>query len=149
MRQRAEARLEREILLDLGTVPDLCLYRNEVGQGHPAIIGRLIRQTLARRVDPEICREVLDILNRNRITYGLGVGSPDLVGAVAGVAIGMELKTPTGRLSDEQTQYHEAARRRGCIVEVVRSVDDARGVIRLARICATKSPRQFLEAIYE
>jgi hypothetical protein len=50
------------------------------------------------------------VLTRHRVRYGLGVGSPDLFGAVRGVMFGIELKSERGRLSAGQRQWHAAAR---------------------------------------
>ncbi len=118
---RPEARLEREILKAIGRIPDLAIHRNEVGSGYTGnVYGALMK--VMPRDEFEVVRQVLV---RHRITYGLGVGSPDLVGALGGRFIGLELKSDTGRLSDEQVQWHTAARRRGVAVFEVRSVEDA------------------------
>jgi len=70
----------------------------------------------------------LATMQRHRLTYGLGVGSPDLVGIGNGGAfVGGELKDPDGgRLRREQAIWHAAARERGATVGVWRSIDDAR-----------------------
>jgi hypothetical protein len=67
------------------------------------------------------------------VRAGLGVGSPDLIGAVGGLFLGLELKSEHGRVSDDQLRWHAAARARGCLVEVVRSVDEAWAAIAAAR----------------
>lgn len=142
--KRAEARLEREILLALGRVEDLVLFKNEVGVGYRGALAGDLRAALAP-FGPEVVAAALAALGRNRITYGLGEGSPDLVGAVAGRALGLELKRAAqreggrvvmtgGRLSDAQERWHHAARDRGgWHVEVVDSVDSARAAIERAR----------------
>ncbi len=82
---------------------------------------------------PEALRVVRSILGRHRIAFGLGVGSPDLVGSLEGRALGLELKAPGGHLSPEQERWHAAARRRGVAVFTVRSVEEARMAIERAR----------------
>lgn len=61
------------------------------------------------------------------IKFGLGVGSPDIVGILApsGRFFGLEVKTPAGRLSKEQTAWHKAAQSKGAYVGVARSAADA------------------------
>jgi hypothetical protein len=67
------------------------------------------------------------------IAYGLGKGSPDLVGSVAlpffgrtiAQAIGVEVKSATGRVSADQQAWHAGAQLMGWRVAVVRSVADA------------------------
>lgn len=132
-RKRDEATLERNILRALGRDPDLALYRNEVGKGFYGCVLPILRVRLGRW-HLEAWRIVQETLTRNRVTYGLSTGSPDLVGICRGTDgrgtfVGLELKTDSGRVSDEQQTWHAAARSRGGVIEVVRSVEEAREVI--------------------
>lgn len=63
----------------------------------------------------------------DRITYGLSVGSPDLVGFIRGSGkfLGVEVKTKSGRVSDDQRKWLDYATASGCIVGVARSPEDA------------------------
>ena len=63
------------------------------------------------------------------VRYGLGIGSADLVGVVHGTFVALEVKTTTGRVSDDQTRWLDAVRRCGGVAEVVRSVEDAVRVV--------------------
>ena len=64
---------------------------------------------------------------------GLGLGSPDLIAVqrveVAGHAfgrfVGIEVKTPTGRVSPDQTRWIDAVRSYGACVGTARSVGEA------------------------
>jgi hypothetical protein len=130
---RPEAALERAVLARVGALqraelPSLTIFRNEVGSGHTGNVGPI----LARELCPHCRATAARILSTNRITYGLGVGSPDLVGAVGGRAFGLELKSPTGRPRPEQLAWHEAARHRGVHVAIVRTVEEAEEAIRHA-----------------
>lgn len=127
-----EAELERLVLRALGTVPDLLVARNEVGVGLRGAVLPALHAALAQ-FGPDVLRAATEATQRHRITYGLGVGSPDLVGAVAGRAIGLELKTAVGVVSPEQERWHAAARRRGVAVYVVRSVEEAVEAVEEAR----------------
>lgn len=61
------------------------------------------------------------------IRYGLGIGSPDLIGLVRGSGrlFALEVKTATGRESDEQRAWARAVTAAGGFVRTVRSVDEA------------------------
>lgn len=128
MTDREESRIERLILREIGADPDVYLAKNEVGVGYPRRVLDMIETALKAR-HPEAWAIVERILQRNRIAYGWGVGSPDLMGALGQRLIGLEVKTPTGRLSPEQVTFHAAMRRRGLLVETVRSPEEARAVI--------------------
>jgi len=130
---RPEAALERAILARVGALqradlPLLTVLKNEVGSGHTGNVGPL----LARELCPHCRATAARILTTNRIVYGLGVGSPDLVGAVNGYAFGLELKSPTGRVRPEQIAWRDAAIRRGVHVAIVRTVEEAEEAIRHA-----------------
>jgi hypothetical protein len=71
------------------------------------------------------------------VTFGLAVGSadligwrtvtvtPEMVGTQVAVFLSIEVKTPTGRLRPEQRQWLEAVQAAGGIAGVARSVEDA------------------------
>jgi len=51
-------------------------------------------------------------------------GEPDVSGVVKGTPVYFEVKVGRDQLSDEQRQFHEKARQAGCLVFVVRTVDE-------------------------
>lgn len=113
-----ESVLQAEIRLALGRDPSLVLWRNAVGQAeHVAGNGRTFRQA-----------------------FGLARGSADLVGILApsGRFVALEIKTPTGRVSPEQTTWLALVRSRGGFAAVVRSVDEAIAAIERARAGASE-----------
>jgi hypothetical protein len=60
------------------------------------------------------------------IKFGLCVGSSDLIGiAPGGRFLAVEIKTPTGKPTPEQTRFLEAVRARGGIAGIARSPADA------------------------
>lgn len=126
MRSRTEKRLERNVLLRVGKHPAVALYPNPVGEGYYGVVGPLLERALPLRIWEEVVRP---ILWRNRLVYGLGVGSPDLVGSVFGRFWGVELKSEEGRLRPDQRKWHAAARARDCVIDVVRSADEAEEII--------------------
>lgn len=79
----------------------------------------------------EVVREGLVV---QHLTYGLGVGSADLIGCLvpSGKFLGLEIKTATGRLSEDQRLWLAVMAKRGALVGVVRSVDEALALIRSA-----------------
>ncbi len=66
-------------------------------------------------------------------SFGLGVGSPDLVGIAYGRLLGIEVKTATGRIRPEQRAWLEAVTRLGGVVGVCRSVDEALALVQSAK----------------
>ena len=98
-----ESRIQSEILLRLGSRGDVLIWRNSVGVAVP-LSG--------------------DAPQR----YGQ-VGSPDLLGSVTvrgvAIALGVEVKSATGRERPEQERWRLAHLARGWIVFVARSADEA------------------------
>lgn len=121
-----EKQRQREIEAAIGAEPDLLLMKNSVG--------------VAKYFD--------DNGKQFIVPYGLGTGSPDLVGIlrvtvgdlVVGVWFCLEVKADEGDLSPEQRRCHEIWRRFGAIVEVVRSADEASAA--LARARARFAPKE-------
>jgi hypothetical protein len=124
-RSRSEAILERNILREFGRDTDLILLPNEVGVGFRGALLPALEAALTP-FGRQVVEAAEHALNRNRTKYGLGVGSPDLVGTCARRPFGLELKSEDGELSEEQLRFHAAARRRGIPVGVARSVDEAK-----------------------
>jgi hypothetical protein len=109
---RSEAQIMADIRLALGRIPDLALLRNSVG--------------VATEFDPKTHQT-------RTIRYGLGVGSADLVGCLAGRFVGLEVKTPDGRLTPEQERWAAMIRGKGGFVATVRDEAEALGAIEGAR----------------
>jgi hypothetical protein len=112
-RSNEETRVQRLIEDALGALPDLILLRNSVGEArYVSMTGR-----------------------DYTVPYGLGVGSPDLVGVLApqGRWFCLEVKRPGERATAEQARIHTLWRSFGAFVAVVCSVDDARAALSRAR----------------
>lgn len=56
---------------------------------------------------------------------GAIAGMPDLMVIVAGKVMGIEVKGPTGKLSDAQVRVHAHLEKVGCPVVVCKSADEA------------------------
>lgn len=98
----SEIALQKRILLALHKQGIVHVIRNNVGVAVPLSGNRPVR-------------------------YGLGTGSPDLVGIVrgSGRAVGFEIKTPTGRVRKEQTAWIALFNKLGGYGCIVRSIDEA------------------------
>lgn len=132
-----EAEVERDVLVALGRLPDVLICKNEVGTGMTGDLKHALRAALAP-FGPIAVQAALAACTRHHITYGLGVGSPDLVGSVRSarghaIPVGIELKAPDGVVQEHQERWHRAARLRGLHVSVVRSADEALAAVQRAR----------------
>lgn len=127
-----EAEVERRILRSVGRSPGVLLLKNEVGQGYAASVRWALQQAL-KFYGPAVIASAEAALLRHRLTWGLGVGSPDLVGAVDGRAFCLEVKAEDGVVAPHQETWHAAARRLGVHVEVARSEDEAAAAIARCR----------------
>lgn len=103
-----ESQIQAAIRLQLGRLPDLTLWRNQVGRTQHGT---------------------------QHVTYGLCRGSSDLIGILAptGRIIALEIKTPKGRTSPEQDLFLELIRNKGGFAAVVRSPEEALEAIERAR----------------
>jgi hypothetical protein len=97
-----ETPIVQAIRLALGRMPDCVLWRNNTG---------------------------VATFQDRPVRYGLANGSSDLIGIVAGRFVALEVKTLTGRASDEQNLFLNLVRQKGGFACVVRSVDDALSAI--------------------
>jgi hypothetical protein len=57
------------------------------------------------------------------------VGSPDIICVVRGRFIGIECKTPTGKLNDNQLDFKERLEEAGGMYVVARSLDDISNIL--------------------
>ena len=86
-------------------------------------------------------RKIIALLGKLRdrggrmVTYGLCVGSADLVGLVLpfGRFLAIEVKTDQGRATPEQEQWIAIVRNFGGAAGVARSVEDAMALVEEAR----------------
>ena len=123
---RDEKILRRQILVSFQDQPDVLVMVNEAN-------------VFAQMLD--LVREKKDAFQRilPEERDGLGVGSPDLVLVVRGLFVGLEVKRArtaehaAGQLSADQKAWRDKALRAGVIYEVVRSVDEAQGVVARVR----------------
>lgn len=97
--QNEEAKLQNRILGKFGALPGVLILVNTV---------KVIRNPFGP----------------GHLTFGLGEGSPDLVGAVDGRMAGWELKVPGNHPEPHQVALHNAWRALGIFVAVVHSEEE-------------------------
>lgn len=112
-----ETKLQRLIMLALSEA-GCTIWRNETSG---AWMGKQIHKA----------GDQVTLTNARMMTFGLCVGSSDLVGiAPGGRFLAVEVKTPKGRPTKEQLRFIEAVRNAGGIAGIARSVDEALDLIR-------------------
>ena len=92
------------------------LFRNNCGQGWQGT-------TFSVRNGQLVSGEA------RRVHYGLCPGSGDLIGIHAGRFVSLEVKSDTGRVKKEQTQFIDVVQGLGGIAGIVRSVQEARALL--------------------
>ena len=120
----SETDLQQRIRLALGQRPDVRLFRNNTGTLPDPRTGRPVQFGLARGS--------ADLIGYRTVTI-----TPDMVGQQVAVFTSLEVKTPTGRIRPEQTNWLHTIKRAGGIAAIVRSVEDARDAIDPSDSCKT------------
>lgn len=72
---------------------------------------------------------------QRKVHYGLGLGGADLIAITSGRFIGLEVKSPTGRVKPDQQLWADAVRRSGAFAAIVRSRTDAIAALERAQRC--------------
>ncbi len=108
-----EQALQQRILLALGRGAAR-LWRNNTGC-LPDANGRMVRFGL--------CRGSADLIGYTTVTV-----TPDMVGQRLAVFTAVEVKTPTGRPTPEQTAFLKHIQDAGGRAGIARSIDDARRI---------------------
>lgn len=126
-----ESHLEKQVLLALSRGP-IRLFRNSVALGW---VGNFAGQS----------EGVTLLRNARRNSFGLAVGSgdligwktvtvtPDMVGKKLAVFSSLELKAPRGKIREEQLNWDRAVNLAGGLSGIVRSVEQAEALFGLSR----------------
>lgn len=125
-----EASVQADIRLALGRLPNVRMFRNQVGEGW---MGKEVTRT----------SESVTLLHPRRVPFGLVRGSgdligwttvivtPEMVGQRLAVFTSGEVKRPTiKRLAEDQQNWCNAVRAAGGFADMLRSVDDALKLVR-------------------
>jgi len=108
-----ESEIQARIRLALGEEHDLTLWRNNVG----------------------VAEMWSSAGKSQRVSYGLCVGSSDLIGLLspAGRFVALEVKRPGEKPTQEQVKFMQHVRQMGGFAAVVCSADEARAAVQRAR----------------
>lgn len=112
---KSEQAIQQEIVLSLSR-GDTRLLRNNCGQSRTDD-GRVIRYGVGNPGGS-------DLIGIKTITV-----TPDMVGKRIGVFTAIEVKTPTGKATEQQQRFLSMVGVMGGIAGVARSVDDARKLL--------------------
>lgn len=118
----SESDIQSRIRLEVGSLPDARIYRNNVGT------------LLDSRGIP--------------VSFGLAVGSADLIGLVApwGRFLSIEVKRPKHKTSkvrqEAQAAWRSIIARFGGVATQAETVDDAMAAVELARACPCCGKRE-------
>ena len=131
----SEKNIQTDIML-AASQSGATVFRNNVANG---LVGQMTR---VDKDGPVMLRKGDWIVRNGRRTqFGLCVGSPDLIGWKSVVItsdmvgkriacfMGLEVKTSTGRATEDQKNFIEQVRKAGGLAGIVRSADDAIGVL--------------------
>lgn len=101
----AESERQARIMLAVGALPGVRLFRNTVGTG---FVGTQVKGPA----------DLIILRNAQRLSFGLQVGShdligwrsivvmPEMIGQRLAIFLGGEIKTDVGKLSAEQLNFH-------------------------------------------
>ena len=112
----SEQHIQQQIRLTCSRGP-VRLWRNNVG--------RLLDQQ-GRMVTFGLCPGSADLIGYRTITI-----TPDMIGQQIAVFAAVEVKSPTGRPTPQQTAWLEHISTAGGLAGIARSEDDARALLRL------------------
>lgn len=110
-----ESEILYAIRLALGTMPDVRLFRNNIGS---------FKDRTGRWVQYGLAPGSADLIGLRTVTI-----TPEMVGREVALFIGIECKTDKGRISEEQESFLRMLEQRGALAGIARSVDDAKRII--------------------
>lgn len=119
---KSEQAIQQEIILNLSK-SGARLLRNNCGQCQ-ASDGRVIRYGVGNPGGS-------DLIGLHTITI-----TPEMVGQQLAVFTAIEVKTPTGRVSEQQQRFIAMVKSLGGIAGVARSVEDAADLLKSLRVPA-------------
>ncbi len=111
----AETNLQARLWKAASESPDVRLFRNNVGTCKAAD-GRFVRFGL--------CPGSSDLIGLKSVTI-----TPDMVGQRVALFCAVEVKTPRGRVTDEQQRFLDFVQRSGGLAGVARSTDDLKTIL--------------------
>lgn len=113
-----ERNIQNTIRLECGK-GDTRLFVNDVG----------VAKQDGRTIPYGLCKGSTDLVGVHTVTV-----TEDMVGERVGIAVFAEVKTPTGTVKSHQQKFMDLMSSMGCIVGVVRSVEDMRELLSTAHL---------------
>jgi hypothetical protein len=110
-----EKQIQSQILLALGSRPDVRLFRNHVGG---------VRGEDGRWHDFGLAKGSADLIGWQSIEV-----TPEMVGRRLAVLVSIEVKGPGGRVRPEQKNWAEQVARVGGVAVIARSVEEAKAAL--------------------
>lgn len=109
-----EIELQNRIRLAIGAMTGVRMFRNQVGNFRSLDGNRIIK--------------VGTVGSSDLIGFTSKTITPDMVGQVIAQYVALEIKTPSGKVSPQQTAFISMVNKLGGIGAIVRSVDEAKSV---------------------
>ena len=123
----SEADIQAAILLDLGR-GNSRIFRNHVAKGWTGEFvraeGGLTLLKNARRASFGLCVGSSDLVGFKKV-----VVTPEMVGKTLAVFTAVEVKAPAGRPTSEQVAFIRVVQQAGGLAGIARSVDEARAIV--------------------
>ena len=116
---RSEKSIMNDTLVEVSALPETLVYRNNTGQ---AWQGKRLNAGVGRTIVVQPGMVIL--ANARPIKFGLP-GSGDIMGAMAGIPLALEVKTDTGTQEETQKGFEPAWIRAGGLYLMVRSPAEA------------------------
>lgn len=117
----------RVIMLAVGKIPALKIFRNNVGMGWIGSSKRgkdgTVLITNARPLHAGLCEGSADLIGWKSVEI-----TPEMVGKKVAIFTALEVKA-LGKMSKEQINFINAVRQAGGISGIVRDADDARKLL--------------------
>lgn len=110
-----EQQIQQEIRLAV-SAPNVRLFRNNVGS---------IKDINGRLVTFGLCKGSADLIGFKSVTI-----TSEMVGKNVAVFVSLEVKTPKGKISDNQRAWCDMVADRGGIAGICRSVEDAKELLK-------------------
>ena len=114
-----EQQIQTRWLLNISRRPDVRMFRNNVGTGWQGQVvskelGAVVIQN-ARPLHAGLCVGSSDLIGWKTVTI-----TPDMVGQQVAIFVAAEVKTATGRLTGEQSNFLTKVRDAGGLAVVIR-----------------------------
>lgn len=137
MSNTSETNLVREIILRLGRIPGIRVFRNNTGNawiGKSYVVPKAMSINVnkgdvvvyqARFFTAGLCKGSSDIIGFKSVVI-----TPEMVGKTVAIFIAPEVKTATGKISPEQEAFINTVNRFGGIAAIVKSEAEAEEIFK-------------------